>query len=1183
MSLEGLFSLLRSAPQYRGLLASLEEGRGATAQAIGNGLPYLLSCLHGDLEAPLLVLTPRPEDARRLQDQLLTWCAADVPVLQFPEADTLPFERLVPDAATVHQRLSALSTLLGSSIRPPIVVSFIAAAAARTLAKHAVVHATHTLRKGERIDLDETLSRWMRMGYRFERAVEVPGTVGRRGGIVDIYPTGSSMPSRIELWGDEIDSIRLFDPSLQRSVEQVDAVTVSVAQDILPALTDLHEVEELIARLDTSTCSASVADTINEEIALLMGGHHLEEANFYSGFFCHGTLLDYLPDDALLVVYRPSDVEEAARESDDRAVRLRKAKERRGELPGGFPSSHIPWPDFQDILDGPWRRLDVTQWGIEAPSSRASVIAMPFSEPSSFNGKLDDLAVEAGAMAESGRHVVAVTQHTQRLAEVLREQGVPAHLAGGLPPLKTGDAAATRSPVVYLVHGSLEEGLTLSVDGASLTLLTDAEIFGAAKQRRHVRRSKVRREAFLSDIAPGDFVVHIEHGIARFLATDHRDMGSGVKEYLVLEYAQGDRLYVPMEQLDRVAPYIAPMENPPSVTRLGTQEWTRTKARVERSAKEMASELLSLYASREVVEGVASHVDTQWQADLEDSFPFEETPDQRATIDEVKTDMERLKPMDRLVCGDVGYGKTEVALRAAFKAVMSGLQVAILVPTTVLAQQHYATFSQRLSPFPVSVDVLSRFRTDREQREVVDGLASGKIDICIGTHRLLQRDVSFKSLGLVVIDEEQRFGVEHKERFKSMRQEVDVLALSATPIPRTLHMSLAGIRDMSTMETPPEQRIPIKTYVSEYSDEVIREAILREIDRQGQVYFVHNRVYNIDTMANWLKTLVPEARIGVGHGQMPESQLEEVMIQFSRGELDVLVCTTIIESGLDIPSVNTLIVNRADRFGLAQLYQLRGRVGRGSYRAYAYFLVPRGHRLTETAEKRLKTILAATELGAGFRIAMRDLEIRGAGNLLGREQSGHIQAVGFDLYTRILSEAVRQLRTTKESDAAQGQPAAADTERLLGAPDVKVDVGIPASLPEDYIDDLPTRLGVYKRMVSLDGLEELDSMADELRDRFGPVPWQVKNLLYVVRLKLLARPAGVASVSRSNSQIDIRLKDGVGGGRLAVQRVLGDGVAVGNTLIKLDLTRQEDGGWQEPLAQALGRLASFKERVLSGV
>ena len=691
--------------------------------------------------------------------------------------------------------------------------------------------------------------------------------------------------------------------------------------------------------------------------------------------------------------------------------------------------------------------------------------------------------------------------------------------------------------------------------------------------------------------------MHVEHGIGRFAGTGNPGSETAGAEYMVLDYARGDKLYVPMEHLDRVTPYVAPLDHPPSLTRLGSQEWKRARARAARSTREMAAELLALYATRELADGHAFGADKAWETELEESFPFEETPDQVATIRDVKDDMGGSKPMDRLVCGDVGYGKTEVAIRAAFKAVMDGKQVAVLVPTTVLAQQHYATFSERLKAYPTAIDVLSRFRTDAEQRSVVEGLAQGAVDICIGTHRLIQRDVRFKRLGLIIIDEEQRFGVAHKERLRRMRSEVDVLTMTATPIPRTLHMSLAGVRDMSTIDTPPEERLPIKTYVSEFSDELIREAVLRELDRQGQVYFLHNRVYNIDYMAGYVRRLVPEARVSVAHGQMPEGQLEQAMLDFARGDADVLMCTTIIESGLDIPNVNTLIMNRSDTFGLAQLYQLRGRIGRSARRAYAYLLVPRARSLTEAAEKRLNAMLAATELGAGYRIAMKDLEIRGAGNILGAEQSGHIHAVGFELYNRLLSLAVEQLRAKGPPYAANGgglQPgdiAASIASDLPGhglddalvppsAP--LIDIGIPASIPPEYVSDLSTRLGIYQRLIQLADPEDVDGMESELRDRFGPLPLTVRNLAYVTRLKMYAAASGVESVKRAEGRIVIRLESETGGARRALQQRLGRGVVVGNNQIRLELD-QAGSGWEERLTEVLTSLAGFRKRIAEEV
>ncbi|MFQ5473871.1 MAG: transcription-repair coupling factor, partial [Dehalococcoidia bacterium] len=561
-----------------------------------------------------------------------------------------------------------------------------------------------------------------------------------------------------------------------------------------------------------------------------------------------------------------------------------------------------------------------------------------------------------------------------------------------------------------IVQGSLSEGWKLEEDGHGIEVLTDTEIFGFAKQRRAPQRSRTNREAFLAELVPNSYVVHIDHGIARFSMLVRRTIDGTEREYLELHYAEGDKLYVPTDQLDRVSKYVGPSDREPRLTRLGSGDWQRSKRRASKAVQVLARDLLQLYSMREVVRGHAYQRDTPWQAELEASFPYVETPDQLAAIAAVKNDLESPRPMDRLVCGDVGYGKTEVAIRAAFKAVMEGKQAAILVPTTVLAQQHFRTFRERLAAFPTTVEVLSRFRSDADQRRIIEELELGKIDIVIGTHRLVQKDVRFKDLGLVVIDEEQRFGVAHKEHLKKMRQEVDVLTLSATPIPRTLYMALGEIRDMSTMETPPEQRLPIKTYVSEFDDHIVHEAIVRETERGGQVYFVHNRVHNIEFIARKVREIVPEARVAIAHGQMDERELERTMGEFTSGDVDVLVCTTIIESGLDIPNVNTIVINQADRLGLAQLYRLRGRVGRGAHRAYAYMLYDLRGRLTETAQQRLQTIFEATELGSGFQIAMRDLEIRGAGNLLGAEQSGFMAAVGFELYVRLLSGAVERMR-----------------------------------------------------------------------------------------------------------------------------------------------------------------------------
>ena len=1183
MSLSVLGGLLESAPQYRRLKESLAKTRAsARVQVISEAAPFALSTLWQGLSCPMLVIVPRPEDARRLHEQLALWTTDEDKVFHFPETETLPFERLATDIGTTQQRLRTLSSLIDKGRPPVMVVASTSAVAQKTIEKETLESTRTTIRQGQRIDLDETLDSWRRMGYRFEAAVDGPGVVSRRGGILDIFAPDWESPTRIELWGDEIDTIRLFDPATQRSTEVVESVTIGPAQETLPGLSDRDGLDRLISSLDMSNCTAAARERLSHELDLLLDGHDVEDLNFYSGFFNQGSLLDYFSEDGVLAMYPPSEVARAAWEVSERAHELREVKERRGELPLRFPSSHLPWSEVEEKTRRFGRHLEVTPWGAEELTHRDTFV-LPFTSPSSYSGKHDAFVEDADDLARAGHRVVAVTSAPSRLKEVLDEYG-----AGSELPESLRDTPEPGSITILQSLGAgLSQGYVLSVDGLKLALFSDAEIFGVAKQRRSARRRAASREVLLSELSPGDFVVHVEHGIARFTGAGRTARDEGEREYLILEYAQGDKLYVPVEHLDRVTPYVAPSDRSPTLTRLGTQEWKRAKERVERSTREMAGELLSLYAARELGEGHMFAPDTPWQAELESSFPFEETPDQQDAIVDVKADMEQRRPMDRLVCGDVGYGKTEVALRAAFKAVMDGKQVAVLVPTTVLAQQHYVTFSQRLQAYPVAVEVLSRFRTDQEQRDIVEGLASGKIDICIGTHRLVQKDVSFKNLGLVIIDEEQRFGVTHKERLKQMRYEVDVLTMTATPIPRTLHLSLAGVRDMSKIDTPPEERLPIKTYVSEFSDELIREAIRREIDRQGQVFFLHNRVHNIDYMAEYVRSLVPEATVAVAHGQMPEDQLERSMIDFSDGKMDVLMCTTIIESGLDMPNVNTLIVNRSDAFGLAQLYQLRGRVGRGARRAYAYLLIPAYRSLTEQAEKRLKTMLAATELGAGFRIAMKDLEIRGAGNILGAAQSGHIHAVGFDLYTRMLAEAVEALRAQREagasgqsSDHDNGDDGAALLPDPLAAPDTaaRVDLGIPANIPESYVSDLTLRLDIYRRLARTADTDDVDSMEEELLDRFGPPPWQVQNLLYSLRLKLMARQAGVESITREDVRIVLRLRDDVGGARQALQKRLGSGIVVGNSQLRLELGKLADG-WEGPLKTTVERLAEFKERM----
>ena len=1181
MTLKGVLELLDRHPEHRGNVdASASSGDPSGVTVRQGARSAFLASLWRRQRGPLLVITPRPDDARRLHDQLLTYLGEDQPIHLLPEPEVLPYERLAVDANTGNQRLTALAALAGAgrfgASEPdvlPLVICSVGSALLYTLPPElmaGVFPATGALslwKKGDRIRIETVLGQWLDLGYHNEPVVEAPGSFSHRGGILDVFPTGSEWPLRIELWDDEIDTIRYFDPVSQRSIRPADEVRLAPAREQLPGLAHQQTMESSIEALDYAKCGNEVRDRMAEELSVLSSEPNPETLSFYNGLVNQAHLMEYIGANGLVVLERYGRVEAEALELEERFERMREAREDRGELPVNFPSPHMDWEEFSNRLSGlPQMQLQTWVGDDEDKIFRPST---------PYYGKLEQLAADVRRHQEANYAVVAVTQHQRRVAEILEQEGVGVTQADSL------ESAPTAGQVV-LLPGYLRDGWTIHLPAGgengevtTLVLLTDSELFGTVKEQRYHRRRKAEHgpEVVLADLVPGAHVVHIDHGVAKFAGTTRIGDDEDEKEYLILEYAENDKLYVPTDHLDRVSAYVGAQDQPPSLTRLSTAEWARVKSRVKGATREMAQELLRINAARAIAEGHEHGSDTVWQQELEDSFPFIETPDQARAIVEVKADMETTRPMDRLICGDVGYGKTEIALRAAFKSVNDGLQVAMLVPTTVLAQQHYATFSERLSPFPVKIEVLSRFRTPKEQQEVIEGLKDGSVDIVIGTHRLLQKDVRFKNLGLAVVDEEQRFGVSHKERLKQLRQQVDVLTLSATPIPRTLNMALAGIRDLSTMDSAPEARLPVKTFVSEYSEDVIKEAILREMERGGQVFYLHNRVRTINQAAAEINKLVPQARIMVGHGQMAETELEDVMVGFANGDADILVCTTIIESGLDMPNVNTLILERADRFGLAQLYQLRGRVGRSEHRAYAYLLVPRGRRITEAADHRLQAILEASELGAGFRIAMRDLEIRGAGNILGASQSGHIQEVGLDLYTQLLNEAVRELE--EEGGSSDGVEIPPELPRI--------ELPMDARIPEDYVDHLPTRLAVYQRLAKMSDADYIPEIREELRDRFGPLPQEVENLLTLVSLRTLAADVGVESIVQGNDAIVLSLRVPVGGARVPLQRALGPSVQVGNTQMQMPLRRLGDE-WLSRLTRVLERFLVFQENltVLAG-
>ncbi|MBI4285017.1 MAG: DEAD/DEAH box helicase, partial [Chloroflexi bacterium] len=849
MDLTGLLNVVEDSPAYGGLISELKESKGDTRVAVLEASkPYLIAALYRKLRRPMLVVTAQPENAKKLQEQVMAWRPAGAARL-FPEPDALPYQRVVSDLSTEIERLQVLAALAGVNGQdgPPLVITSAPALLLKTTPHRAFAAACHTIEANMNIAPLELLQRWEAMGYRLESVVEVPGTMGRRGGIVDIYPPTSERPARLEFLGNTIESIRLFDPASQRSLQTVSSLAITPATEVLTAFrSSQDELAAIIDRIDLSGLTEDARAQFREELTLLRDKQRLHNLSFYAPLFNADSLLDYLPEDALLIIDGPQSLRQAVETLDDEARELRAQKIDAGELPANFPAPYFTWPEMASLMEE-MPSLSFATWEAEQSEARH----LDFTQAPSYGGQLDSFVRKTKQLKEQKKRVIIVSHQAGRLTELLNEADIFA------PPVTEIKQAPVPGSVT-LVQGSLAEGWVL---GDHTTLLTDAEIFGFVKERRLVKRRPVAHHKLLADISPGDYVVHIEHGIGKFAGVTTMSNDSRQKEYLVLLYAAGDKLYVPTDQIDRVGRYVGAGDQPPVLSRLGTQEWARTKQRVKEAAEEVARDLLALYATREVAPGFRFSRDTVWQQEMEASFPYVETPDQMTVQAQVKADMEKPKPMDRLVCVDVGYGKTEIALRAAFKAVMDGKQVAVLVPTTVLAQQHFNTFRERLSAFPVKVEMLSRFRTPREQKAALAGLATGSVDIVIGTHRLLQKDVVLKDVGLVIIDEEQRFGVAHKEHLKQMRREVDVLTLSATPIPRSLYMALGGIRDMSTMETPPEERLPIKTYVSEFDERLTREAVVRELERGGQVYFVHNRVHNIDLIAARVQDIVPEARV----------------------------------------------------------------------------------------------------------------------------------------------------------------------------------------------------------------------------------------------------------------------------------------------------------------------------------
>jgi len=1082
MSLPGIFSLWNQSAEFKEIIKII-KGK-LISKILLSGLKdsarsFFIAALASkeEIKNSYLIITDSQENALKIYQDLSNFLNKsqnkEENIFLFPSFDVLPYEDISSDPQIIQQRINILKHLSANdhNKKRKILIADIKALLPKLASPQKFKKTSWKLKVGDALKKEDFLKILLEQNYRSVEIVDKKGEFSSRGGIIDFFPVTSENPLRLELFGDQIESIRYFNLSTQRSILKLTDYT------LLPS-------RELIA----------------------------DGSSNYN----YSTIFDYLPDDLIVLQNEPELIKEKEEEFQEEVENIyQKIEQDKRELIFS-PSSHfisnlgicdklksknminfsyLPQENKEDIsANQEEKKEDIRKFTLEA------------QEISSYFGNLGLFTRDLEKWQTEKQHIIILVRNegrAQRLGEILEERGIKRFTIGRI------EEYTHLKSTIFISYGYLNYGFKLQ--NLKTVFISDQEIFGKERNKRY-KLTRRKSEPFFTamDISSGDYVVHIDHGIGLYRGIINLNVKGVKQDYLLIEYAQGDKLYVPVDQFNLVHKYIGIKDKTPKICRLGGISWGKAKGKAKRSIQQLARELYNLYVARKEIRGFAFSKDNNWQQELEMSFPYEETYDQLQALSEVKADMEIVKPMERLICGDVGYGKTEIAIRAAFKAVLDGKQVAILAPTTILVQQHYDTFRERMNSFPINIDMLSRFRSKQQQKKVIEGLEEGKVDIIIGTHRLIQNDIRFKDLGLLIVDEEQRFGVLHKERIKKLKESIDSLTLTATPIPRTLHMSLIGVRDLSVINTPPEDRFPIATYICKRDDKVIIEAIRRELDREGQTFFVHNRVRSIQKIAQDLSRLFPQARIGIAHGQMAEEQLEDIMIDFLEKKYDILVCTTIIEIGLDIPNTNTIIIDDAHKFGLSQLYQLRGRVGRTDRRAYAYFLYPSYRSISATAKKRLQAIKEFSELGSGFKLAMRDLEIRGAGNLLGKEQHGSVGEVGFNLYCRLLEEAIKELRGEKEGKEKE--------KEITPVIDVKID----AYIPGEYIPDLKQRVLIYRKLAEIKDLEDLERIKEELRDRYGIYPWELKNLLEIIYLKIFLRKLGISSLVVKENKLILR-------------------------------------------------------------
>ncbi|MGG1572713.1 transcription-repair coupling factor [Fictibacillus sp. NRS-1165] len=1168
----GLKQLYSKSDDFQAVLTGLKENlkEQLVAGLSGSARTLLIASLYEQTGQTQFVITHNLYQAQKLYEDLCSLLPEDE-IFLYPVNDLISSEIAIASPELKAQRLEVLNFL--SHKDKGVIIAPIAGVRRFLPPRNVWKQSQIDFETGMDIDVEHVLNTLVAIGYERVSMVSAPGEFSMRGGILDIYPLTERMPVRIELFDTEIDSIRFFEADTQRSDKKADKISIGPAQEILlyneQFENAVEKMEAGVAATLKKVKDKQVKETLVEHTAYEIG--QFKEKQRFQGMYKYislfydepSSLLDYVPNNSIIVMDEVSRVQEMSNQLEKEEAEWHTSMLMQGEI-----LTDIRLSQEGDILQkANFHKIYLSLFLRHVPHTNPqNILNVESKGMQNFHGQLHVLKGELDRWKKTGYTVVflaANEERAKRLERVLADYEMEASLISGDTALKPR--------VNQILIGDLSSGFESPKQ--KLAVITEEEVF-TKKARRPVRSQKMsnaERIKSYSELKVGDYVVHVNHGIGKYLGIETLEIKGVHKDYLHIRYAGNDKLYVPVEQIDQVQKFVGSEAKEPKIYALGGNDWKKVKSKVKSSVQDIADDLIKLYAEREASVGYAFGKDGAEQQEFESSFPYQETDDQLRAINEIKTDMERTRPMDRLLCGDVGYGKTEVAIRAAFKAVMDGKQVAFLVPTTILAQQHYETFRERFAEFPITIGSLSRFRSKKEQSEVTKGLKNGTVDIVIGTHRLLSKDVQYHDLGLLIIDEEQRFGVTHKEKIKRLKSNVDVLTLTATPIPRTLHMSMLGVRDLSVIETPPENRFPVQTYVVEYNASLVREAIERELGRGGQVYFLYNRVETIDRMAEQISALIPDVRVAAAHGQMSENELESVMLDFLEGNTDVLVSTTIIETGVDIPNVNTLIVYDADKMGLSQLYQLRGRVGRSNRVAYAYFTYQRDKVLTEVAEKRLQAIKEFTELGSGFKIAMRDLSIRGAGNLLGAQQHGFIDSVGFDLYSQMLQEAIEERKGDKPKKTT---------------PVIDINIEVDAYIPSTYIEDSKQKIDMYKQFKAVNSLKDVDELHDSLIDRFGDYPVEVECLLFIARIKELAKQESVDSIEQKGDVVNIMLSkeatEKIDGAKLfdivnKLGRFINLGVEKERLKIVFNKKRISDKELLQAMEQVLKKLKSVKK------